>query len=149
MPALVRLRRMNPASFLLVRNREERFPTSGNDTTCAIIHDAVYRKAGSSNGTKTMVELFWQQTVQTVVHGNHSVTGELYISKEWFPTSGNDKKLLSSFPVVIPACLPAGLSGRSDSSRRLASRIPLLCHPSLNGYVHRPICIDSGHFKHI
>ena len=42
-----------PASFL-----EERFPTSGNDTTCAIIYDAVYRKAGHFNGGKTMVKLF-------------------------------------------------------------------------------------------
>jgi len=31
------------------------------------------------------------------------VKGGLYISKERFPTSGNDKKPLSSFPVVIPA----------------------------------------------
>ncbi len=31
-----------PASFLLVRNHKERFPAGGNDTTCAIIYDAVY-----------------------------------------------------------------------------------------------------------
>jgi hypothetical protein len=34
-----------PASFL-----EERFPTSGNDATCAIIYDAVYGK--EVNGMK-------------------------------------------------------------------------------------------------
>ncbi|MEF9425865.1 MAG: hypothetical protein L0956_01325 [Candidatus Mariimomonas ferrooxydans] len=41
-----------PASFFTIRDKQERFPTfilrsatengSGNDTTCAIIYDAVY-----------------------------------------------------------------------------------------------------------
>ncbi len=35
----------DPASFLTIPDKQERFPTSGNDTTCAIIYDSVYRKA--------------------------------------------------------------------------------------------------------
>ncbi len=32
-----------PASFFTIPDKQERFPTSGNDTTCAIIYDAVYK----------------------------------------------------------------------------------------------------------